>query len=205
MSDTILVAIIGALAGLIPPLLTVLYGWNEKRGIFAAKKRAIELAQNRVAFLNTWVQTKQSISTEKEFQETKELIGRELSLLFSNLSNTLTELESPVITLKRNWFQKIFLIYRPHQPSAWVLHVLFYMFLGLISFVLVALLVSGEHFRGIDPDTGKYDLPFHFGEILGGSFFLLLPWASFWWIARRIDKKQLERIAEHSQETNELA
>jgi hypothetical protein len=66
------------------------------------------------------------------------------------------------------------------------------MFLGLVSFSLVGMAASGYYFRGIDRDTGTYSFAFHFGEILGGCLVLLLPWISFWWIARRIDKKNRE-------------
>lgn len=204
MSEKILIAIIGvigALAGLVPALVTVIYGWTEKRGVFAAKKRAIELAQKRVTFLNTWVETQKLISTEEEFQETKQRIAKELTLLFSSLSDTLSQLELPAKTYKLNWFQKIFLAYRPHGSDAWLLHIFFYMLLGLISFVLVALIASGEYFKGINPATGMYSLPFHFGEILGGCLILLLPWALLWWIARKIDKKGLRKMAEIPSET----
>ncbi len=191
MSNEILATIMGALTGLlglIPPLLTFIYGRKEKRGIFSAKKREIELAQNRVAFLNTWIETKKLVCTEEELQETKQLMEKELTLLFTNLSKTLSELELVVKPLGRNWFRKLFLIYRPHMASGWLFHILFYLFLGLSSFTLIGLGASGEYFMGIDPDTGKYDFAFQIGEILGGCMILLLPWVLFWWIARILDR-----------------
>jgi hypothetical protein len=192
MSDTILVATIGALSGLLPAFITVVFQWFEQKSNFTKHKRTIELAQKRVNFLNKWARTKKLICTEQEFVAVKKIISEDLEVVFSGIHDAIIDVDVKIKRHERSLIQKIFLIYRPRNTYAWVVHTLFYMSLGLISLSLLDSVLMRQGLQGIMPTTGQYDLWYHVGQVLATFLLLLLPWALFWWIARKIDNKRVE-------------
>jgi len=61
--------LIGALAGLIPVVLTALLTWIEKRGLEARQNHMLDLAQRRVTFLQAWLDIQRALCSPERFEE----------------------------------------------------------------------------------------------------------------------------------------
>lgn len=184
------IILIGALAGLFPILLTASLSWLEKRSLMAKRDRALDLAQKRVEFLDVWVKVQETLCSAERFEEIKREASNELDQLMENLSERLAEEEEeePVEVGERNLLERLFLAYLPYNVAGWVMHILFYMFLGMSLLLIWA--------TGLDADTGRFSwsvLADPVNIILVFIFFGI-PTLFIRWLAVRVDRKAEEKI-----------
>ena len=184
--QSILIIIVGALAGLFPILLTASVSWLEKRSLFPKQNRALDLAQKRVEFLDSWVKVQETLSSTERFEEIKQAVSAELDGLSGSLSEELAE-EEEEEEGEISFLQRLFLAYLPHNVTGWVLHILFYMILGVT--------LINVYEAGIDgPTTDSW-------TVLEALFFW--DWYAPWlillfiirWFAVRADRKAEEKMA----------
>ncbi len=175
------IILIGALAGLFPILLTAILSWLEKRSLMAKRDRALNLAHQRVEFLDAWLKVQETLCSAERFEEIKRKAADELDQLMESLSERLAEEEEekPTEVGKRNLLERLFLAYLPHNVAGWVLHILFYMFLG----VLLLTLWGTNADVLADPDF-----------ILGFFILVVIPTLFIRWLAVRVDRKAEEKI-----------
>ena len=137
MKYEIVIITIGALAGLFPTFLGTLISWFEKRSFTARQDRSLGLAQQRVEYLDNWVKVQETLCSPEQFDEIKQKVSNELVQINRTLSESLVEEEDEFVTFdERNVLQRLFLFYTPRSGTGWVLHIIFYMFLGMLTAML---------------------------------------------------------------------
>ncbi len=186
--QSILIIIVGALAGLFPILLTASVSWLEKRSLLAKQDRALDLAQKRVEFLDSWVKVQETLSSTERFEEIKGAVSDELDGLSDSLSKEFAE-EEEEEEGERSFVQRLFLAYMPLNVSGWVLRILFYMFLG------VTLIAIPAFEPGIDFDTGQFSFDTLLGDSIVLIVLLIVPLLFIRWLAVRGDRKAEEKMA----------
>jgi hypothetical protein len=175
----ILFVFLGAIAGLFPILLTAFLSWLEKRGVVARNDRILDQTRNHVEFLDTWVKVQESLCSAERLQEIKRETSVELDRLKQALAEALIEEEEAVEEEgERNIVQQWSLAYLPHNATGWLLHILFYMFLGMLILGVLGLLLVGSLLEGL----------------IGVAFFLF-PLLFIRWLAVRVDRKAEEKLA----------
>lgn len=184
MPSEITIALIGALAGLLPAGLTAVFTWLDKRGREARQDRVLQLAHKRVEFLQTWLEVQQSVCDGAQLAQIKASVFGELNDLRGLLPSAIAD-DEPADMGERNFVQRLLLIYRPQSVLASVLHTLFYMLIGIIVFVYYATITA--------PASQDVAL----GARLAGATILIVPviiaMAIIRWIARSTDRKLLEQ------------
>ena len=156
----------------------------------AKRDGALDLAQKRVEFLDTWVKVQESLSSTARFEEIKREASDELDQLMESLSETLAEEEEeePTKVGERSLLERLLLIYLPHNLTGWALHILFYMFLGMTLLAIPALA------PGFDPDIGQYTIDQLLADSIVIIVVLILPTLFIRWLAVRADRKAEEKI-----------
>jgi hypothetical protein len=135
-----LTALAGALAGILPIILTFLFGWLSQRGLSARRAEAVNLAKQRVEFLTGWIEAQQALGSDGKLNEMKPAVLIELdevweSVVDLELSETLY---APLA--RRSLLQRLLLLYAPVTTFGWVYHALYWAAVGSLSFL--ALLVA---------------------------------------------------------------
>ncbi len=151
----------GAVAGLLPTILTAVVSWLNNRGIQARRTAALALAQQRIAFLLDWIKAQEGLTTPDQLDGMKNSVSAELDGLRSQLNDILDEHRRVLdIAEERPLIQKIFLTYGPRSSAAWVFHTLFYMSLGVtaILFLVTATGYPGDP-QGMYTTLGCFDVP----------------------------------------------
>lgn len=187
MREQIIPIIVGALVGLFPTLLATLVKWLDKRGLAARQNRALSLAQQRVAFLDSWTKVQETLCSPEQFDEIKREVSNELVQINQTLCENLVEEEDEFVTFEeRNVLQRLFLLYTPRSVTGWVLHILFYMFVG----ILTAILISGS---GLGYGTRGWSIGYLIGEWIALSPLVVLIFL-FRWFAVRSDRATEKRM-----------
>jgi len=179
-------ALIGSLLGLLPIIFTTLISQMEKRSRASHGDKAIDLAQRRVAFLSAWFQARQQFASEQTVAEIKEKIALELDGIKSFVDDELAlpQMAPVVKTARRNFFQRMFLLYQPQSAGGWIYHTLFYMFSSfVILFTLAQISFGGEL-------VGYFSATF---------LFAILPALLFNGLANRLDRKIVQRMLANSE------
>ncbi len=151
----------GAVAGLLPTILTAVVSWLNNRGIQARRTAALALAQQRIAFLLDWIKAQEGLTTPDQLDGMKNSVSAELDGLRSQLNDILDEHRRVLdIAEERPLMQKIFLTYGPRSSAAWVFHTLFYMSLGVTA-ILILITASGFQgdTQGLYSTVGCFDVP----------------------------------------------
>ncbi len=153
----------GAIAGLLPTILTAVVSWLNARSLQGRRTEALAIAQQRIAFLDEWIKAQEGLSTPDRLDQMKSSVSDELSELRSQLADVLEDQRRPPEQLiaERTFVQKALLIYAPRTATAWVLHTLFYMSLGTASILalIIALGASGTDAQGIYYTIGCFIVP----------------------------------------------
>jgi hypothetical protein len=178
----LIIIIVGAVAGLLPVLLTSALSWLEKRSLATKQNRALDLAKRHIEFLDSWVKVQETISSSERFEEIKLEASEELDQLRISLSERMVEEEEEqdIESGERNLLQRLFLAYWPHNAAGWVWHTLFYMFLGMT--VLWAFAI------GIDPDTGQFSMDVFWSDLVLTALLFIFPLLFIRWLAVRTDR-----------------
>lgn len=143
----------GAIAGLLPTILTAVVSWINTRTIQSRRTQALAIAQQRIAFLEDWIKAQEGLSTPDRLDQMKNSVSDELTNLRSQLADTLDDHRKPPeqIIAERTLLQKVLLIYAPRTGAAWALHTLFYM--SLATGVVVGLLAAVAAAGGTDAQS----------------------------------------------------
>ncbi len=151
----------GAIAGLLPTILTAVVAWLNNRGLQARRTQALALAQQRIAFLADWVKAQEDLSSSDQLEALKRSVSDELNTLRSELSDILDDRRRAALAetpAERAFLQKVLLTYAPRSPAAWVFHTLFYMSLGVTG-ILVLLTAVGSDPTTLASTIGCLDVP----------------------------------------------
>ena len=195
MREQISIVIIGALVGLFPTLLATLIKWLDKRGLVTKQNRALGLAKQRVEFLDNWIKVQETLCSPEQFDEIKQEVSNELVQINRTLRENLVEEEDEFVTFEeRNVLQRLFLLYTPRSVTGWVFHIIFYMFLG----ILTAILISG---LGLGFGPQGWSIAQLIGAWIVFSPLVVLVFL-FRWFAVRSDRAAEERMeAQHESKT----
>lgn len=182
-----LITLAGALASLLPVLITAVFKWFERRSHHHRRQRALDLAHKRVSFLSDWVKAQENLAAEdEELQSARSTVARELRQLIAAI--TVSPVTTPQLD-QRSRLRRLFLAYWPTSGWAFVLHVTFYALMGLWLLTVIGYTAEGQW--GMDPETLQFDAAFLAGELLVfGALALMFCWV--WVLARRADRKSRE-------------
>jgi len=194
-ATSILIAIIGAISGLLPVAITLIVNWAEQRADRTVRRRALESAHKQLEFMNLWIQTQQLICSEEAFGKLTNEVSEELASLRDEIqlyssggakSRLLPDdIRAHEYPWERSKWQIAILGYLPNTAAGWIFHLLFYMALGacvlLTGWVIYSSFVYGNPgLTTLDWITMAYGpLVIAFG----------LTYLLFWMPARFITKK----------------
>ena len=136
----LLTAIAGALAGIVPILLTFVSGWLAQRGQAARRAEAVNLAKQRVEFLTGWIEAQQALGPESKLNEMKQAVLVELDEVWESVVDLELSETFYAPLARHSLFQRLFLLYAPVTAFGWVYHALYWAAIGSLSFL--ALLVA---------------------------------------------------------------
>lgn len=137
--------ILGGLVGLFPILLTSLLSWSDKRSNATKQQKALEMAKNRIDFIERWVKVQEALNSTERFEEIKQESADELARIRKELSVILDEDKETIDDREKPLFQRAFLLYRPYSFLGWVMHLAYYFFL-IITIGLIIDLRPGVDF-----------------------------------------------------------
>lgn len=162
-------ALIGALIGAVPAVLSVVMPWLRSRDYVARSNREVELAKNRVEFIASWLDAKKASSTPEEFEVLKRRVGERLDGILESSEAALApglvpepEARSSTPRVRRN-------------------RTFFYVAFGFFAFLVFGSSVDDDGnstwsqlVNSLEADTGMY------------VFFLLpVAWTLFLWMRAR--------------------
>src|SRR5688572_8444210 len=180
MSEETIAAI---LAALLPPALTALTTWFERRGQEARRTAAIDTAYKRIQFLRLYLTTQQLILAPERYEPLKQTIGAETERIFRELTSVLDDSERIAQqTNGKNLLQRILLLYPIQTRRANLFRGLFYILL-LVSTILSLLFTIGT---SANQDTNVIAATLGIGIILLPFIALALL---FRWLALRQEGK----------------
>ncbi|MBN1661494.1 MAG: hypothetical protein JXA93_24085 [Anaerolineae bacterium] len=141
-NQQIMAIVVGAIAGLLPIVLTTLISWMDRRTRLSKQTQALNLAQKRVEFLSGWLKAQELLCSPQEWEQLKRSASEELVALRQHLTDILEEEQRRPIEVaeERSPVQKLFLLYRPRTASGWILHTLFYMFASITTLYVIYML-----------------------------------------------------------------
>ncbi len=153
----------GAVAGLLPTILTALVSWLNNRSLQSRRAQALTIAQQRIAFLDDWIKAQEGLCAPDRLDQMKNSVSDELSDMRLQLAGVLEDhRRSPEeLVAERTFLQKALLLYAPRSTAAWVFHTLFYMFLGVAA-ILALLTVTGASTtdaQSVYYTIGCFDVP----------------------------------------------
>ncbi|HEX8992820.1 MAG TPA: hypothetical protein VF784_14165 [Anaerolineales bacterium] len=153
----------GAIAGLLPTILTAIVSWLNNRSLQSRRTQALAIAQQRIAFLDDWIKAQEGLCTPDRLDQIKGAVSDELNDLRLQLADVLEDHRRPPeqIIAERTFLQKALLVYTPRTGAAWVFHTLFYMSLatGAVLGFLTALGSSTTDAQSVYVTIGCFVVP----------------------------------------------
>jgi hypothetical protein len=113
----LLTALAGALAGILPIILTFVFGWLSQRGLAARRAEAVNLAKQRVEFLTGWIQAQQALGPDGKLNEMKPALLIELDEVWESVVDLELSETFYAPLARRSLLQRLFLLYAPVTPS----------------------------------------------------------------------------------------
>lgn len=108
-SNIALFGLIGALAGTIPGLLGVFFGWLKSRDSLTRTQKSIEVAKAEVDFISEWVKAAESTSEGEELSTRKQLARDRLDALLKvteedaeRISKSTREIKTSEVSSKKS-------------------------------------------------------------------------------------------------------
>ncbi len=147
----------GAIAGLLPTIMTAVVSWLNTRSLQSRRAQALAIAQQRIAFLDDWIKAQEGLCTPDRLDQLKSSVSDELADLRLQLADVLEDHRRPPeqIIAERTLLQKALLIYAPRTGAGWALHTLFYM--SLATAAVLAFLTAGNA-GTMDPQSLYYTI-----------------------------------------------
>lgn len=186
MNETILAALIGGAAGVLPVVVTRVFGRMESRSVMRRQVQSLDLAKRRVDFMNAWMSARRNClpreepdAAGKDVLEELEEIRRALKMI---LEESGTEAKS---NRERSFIQRLLLAYKPRRMTGWWWRLAFYMWSGAIIASIIDGVTRKGFYSGRD-ETGEFSVSFLVGEIIG-TVLLMLPSVFFHRRAARTD------------------
>ena len=194
MNETIVAAIIGGAAGVLPVVVTRIFGRLESRNQTRQQVQALDLAKKRVEFLQSWMGARKSclpretvdVSIQEAFKELDEIRSSLKHVLEKAVSHARSHEERPFI-------QRLLLAYKPKRMSGWWWRVAYYTWTGAIAASILDGVIRRDFFTGRD-DDGSFSAAVLIGEIIG-AILLILPSVFFHRRAVRSDIAQMKGAA----------
>jgi len=136
----------GVIAALLPSALS----WADRRGLVSKRKQALDLAQQRVEFLNTWIKAQEPLCSAENFAGLRQVVSEELIQIKLQLDEVMADASATERIRKKPFIQRLLLIYFPHSVAGWVGHALFYVSLFVtIVFIYGTVSSIGQSESGI--------------------------------------------------------
>lgn len=187
MNETIMAALIGGAAGVLPVLVTKLFGRLESRDQLRQQFQALDLAKKRVDFVNSWINVRRTCLPKEASDGAVQEAAIELDEIRASLKKVLdgSVLEA-VGHLDRPVLQRLLLAYKPKHLAGWWWRVAVYMWTGAIAASLFDGIMRREFFTG-RASHGEFSYAYLIGEFVG-ALLLLLPSVYFHKRAVRSDR-----------------
>lgn len=119
---SLLIAALPPLVGLIGLAINSL----GSRSASARRSRAIGEAASLVAFYESWYKAGEQLSAAEDLDRLKSRTKLELERIASDLSATLAAQSSSAAKHSRPLLRRLLLLYKPKNPWAWFLHLIYY-------------------------------------------------------------------------------
>jgi hypothetical protein len=174
MNETIVAALIGGAAGVLPVVVTRAFGRLESRSQMRQQVQALDLAKKRVEFLQAWMGARKSCLPRETVDGSIQEAFKELDEIRSTLKHVLERAVSQARShQERPFLQRLLLAYRPKRMSGWWWRVAYYMWTGAIAASIFDGVLRQDFFTGRD-DDGSFSAAVLIGEIIG-AILLVLP------------------------------
>ncbi len=132
-----------------PILFTYLFKVFENKRQTSVRLHALDEAQKRISFLNTYYQTQSVFVEAVDLTSLKSKLAAEALAIKTEIENVyLAGMEKAA--RKLDTLQKLFLTFKPLTGLGWLWHILFYLTLTTISFAILGMF--------IDENTNEYTL-----------------------------------------------
>jgi len=125
-----LFGLLGALAGTVPGLLGVLFGWLKSRDTITKAMKKVELSKAEVEFTSSWIDTMSKVSDGDELETQKALAKNRLDELMQMTNEDIDEIEQSKQTTAN----------KPKEKSS----VAFYVYSGFYFFLLLGASVDAQ-------------------------------------------------------------
>ena len=199
MKDSIMVAIIGAIAGVLPIVITKFSDWSERKKVANKLKRSLAVAKTRIEFLDAWLVLQERILSGEQLEAKYAGVSRELDQLRDEVKKlSFTPEVQHVLVSDRSLWQRMFLAYRPHRISGWLFRLAYYITLGILIAMTIDLIMDPEMFTGRD-ESGEFSVSFLVGEFIGMGVLIFVPLFIWFWLANRSERKAEKKLMEAGQ------
>jgi hypothetical protein len=189
MNETIIAALIGGAAGVLPVVVTRIFGRLESRSHMRQQVQALDLARKRVEFLQSWMGARKSCVPRETVDGAIQEAFKELDEIRSTLKRVLEKSVSQARSYEeRPFLQRLLLAYKPKKMSGWWWRVAYYTWTGAIVASIVDGVLRQDFFTGRD-DDGSFSAAVLIGEVIG-AILLILPSVFFHRRAVRSDMTQ---------------
>jgi hypothetical protein len=182
----LLTALAGALAGILPIILTFLFGWPSQRGLSARRAEAVNLAKQRVEFLTGWIRPQQALGPDGKLNEMKPALLIELDEVWESVVDLELSETFYAPLARRSLLQRLFLLYAPVTTFGWVYHALYWAAIGSLSFLALLVALS---LLSLQLETLAGNL---YAAVFYGTPSLVLA-LLFRWLAVKEDRKAEEQ------------
>jgi hypothetical protein len=174
VNETIIAAIIGGAAGVLPVVVTRVFGRIESRSHLRQQVQALDLAKKRVEFLQSWMGARKSCLPRETVDGSIQEAFKELDEIRSTLKRVLEKAVSQARSYQeRPFLQRLLLAYRPKKVSGWWWRVAYYTWTGAIAASMLDGVLRQDFFTGRD-EGGGFSAAVLVGEFIG-AILLVLP------------------------------
>jgi hypothetical protein len=189
MNETIIAALIGGAAGVLPIVATKVFGQIESRSHMRQQVQALDLAKKRVEFLQSWMGARKSCLPRETVDCSIQEAFKELDEIRSTLKHVLEKAVSQARSYQeRPFLQRLLLAYKPKRMTGWWWRVAYYTWTGAIVASLVDGVLRQDFFTGRD-EGGGFSVAVLAGEVIG-VILLVLPSVYFHRRSARSDMAQ---------------
>lgn len=187
MNETIMAALIGGSAGILPVLVTRVFSRMENRSKLRQQVQALDFAKKRVEFVNSWINARRTCQPREALDGAVQEAALELDEIRASLKKVLERsVLEPMSHLQRPFVQRLLLAYKPKKLSGWWWRAGLYMWTGAIVASIIDGILRKDFFTGRD-SQGEFSFAYLFGECIG-AILILLPSVYFYKRAIRSDR-----------------
>lgn len=186
MNETVLAALIGGAAGVLPVVVTRVFGRMESRSVLRRQVQSLDLAKRRVDFMNAWMSARRNCLPREVSDAAGKDVLEELEEIRGTLKTILGEAGTESKSYgERSFMQRLLLAYKPRRMAGWWWRLAFYMWSGAVIASIIDGVTRKGFYSGRD-GTGEFSVGFLVGELIG-TVLLMLPSVFFHRRAVRAD------------------